>query len=694
MEPAEELRSARSPRELSSLVRTSAQHGTLDEGTAALLDRSLRFTDRVAEDLMTPRVRVETLDADDTVDDLVALARRSGFSRFPVHNGDPDTVLGVVHVKQAFGVPVAARDTAVVRELVQPVPTVPESLDGDALLTSLRESGLQLAVVVDEYGGTAGIVTLEDLVEEIVGDVRDEHDRAEQVQVRPLGRGRWLVSGLLRDHEVAEATGFRMPPGAYETLAGLVLAQLGRIPDVGDEVVVDGWRVTVMRRDRRRVAELRLAAGQPPSPAPPIPAPPIPAHLSPAHPGPMQPSPPPSSRRRPAATGDRTRSGRRHVASRPPVSSDLLALLAAVALLAANAFFVGAEFALVSARRDRLEALAHSGVGGAAVALRAGADLSRMLAASQLGITICSLLLGRLGEPAVAHLIERPMTWAGLPEALLHPIAFTISLILVAIAHILLGEMVPKNIAIAGPERTAILLVPPFLVFTNVMRPVIGLFNMMANGVLRLVGVEPRDELEASFTSGELADLIAESSREGLLDDDESRRLAQTLSSVESTVLDVLVRRADLVTLPAAPDRRRCRGRGQRDRLLPLPGARGRQPFRRIPARQGHPRPHRRPGRRRPVRAGAGAARGIGRRPVGRGAVGTAAGPRAPGAGRRRRRQHRRAGDHGGPDRALRGHRAGRHAHPAGAQAGVAAPPFRRATASSEPAVRRATRRG
>ena len=111
MEPAEELRSARSPRELSSLVRTSAQHGTLDEGTAALLDRSLRFTDRVAEDLMTPRVRVETLDADDTVADLVALARRSGFSRFPVHNGDPDTVLGVVHVKQAFGIPVAERAT-------------------------------------------------------------------------------------------------------------------------------------------------------------------------------------------------------------------------------------------------------------------------------------------------------------------------------------------------------------------------------------------------------------------------------------------------------------------------------------------------------------------------------------------------------------------------------------------------------
>ncbi len=259
VEPAEELRSARSPRELSSLVRTSARHGTLDAGTATLLDRSLRFTDRVAEDLMTPRVRVESLDADDTVGDLVALSRRSGFSRFPVYDNDPDVVLGVVHVKQAFGVPMLDRGWVTVRELTQPVPTVPESLDGDALLTSLRESGLQVALVVDEYGGTAGIVTLEDLVEEIVGEVRDEHDRAEQARVRPLGRGIWLVSGLLRDDEVAEATGFDMPEGVYETLAGLVVARLGRIPDVGADVIVDGWTLTVMRRDRNRVAELRLA---------------------------------------------------------------------------------------------------------------------------------------------------------------------------------------------------------------------------------------------------------------------------------------------------------------------------------------------------------------------------------------------------------------------------------------------------
>jgi CBS domain containing-hemolysin-like protein len=259
VEPAEELRSARSPGELGSLVRSSAQHGTLDVGTAKLLDRSLRFGEHTAEELMTPRLRVESLDADATVLDLVEASRRTGFSRFPVQDGDLDDVRGVVHVKQAFGVPVALRTETAVSELCQPVPTVPETLPADTLLDRLRGGGLQIAMVVDEYGGTAGLVTLEDLIEEIVGDVRDEHDRGETAPVRPLGRNSWIVSGLLRDDEVAEATGFRMPEGEYETVAGMVVARLGRIPDVGDEVRIDGWRITVMRMDRHRVAELRLA---------------------------------------------------------------------------------------------------------------------------------------------------------------------------------------------------------------------------------------------------------------------------------------------------------------------------------------------------------------------------------------------------------------------------------------------------
>ncbi|MGH3773052.1 MAG: hemolysin family protein [Pseudonocardiaceae bacterium] len=258
IEPAEDLRSARSPRELGSLVRSSAQHGTLDEATATLLDRSLRFGERTAEELMTPRVRVQALAADTPVLALVDAARRTGFSRFPVYGSDLDDVRGVVHVKQAFAVPAGQRAVSQVGALASPVPTVPSSLDGDALLEALRGQGLQVAIVVDEYGGTAGIVTLEDLVEEIVGDVRDEHDRLEVSQVQPLDERSWIISGLLRADEVADAVGFVMPEGDYETVAGLVLHQLGRIPDVGAEVELDGWRLTVIRMDRRRIADLRL----------------------------------------------------------------------------------------------------------------------------------------------------------------------------------------------------------------------------------------------------------------------------------------------------------------------------------------------------------------------------------------------------------------------------------------------------
>ncbi|MEV5541338.1 hemolysin family protein [Saccharopolyspora shandongensis] len=258
IEPQEELRSARSPDELGSIVRSSAEHGTLDSATAKLMDRSLRFGDRTAEELMTPRVRVESLTADESVLDLLDIARRTGFSRFPVNGADLDEVHGVVHVKQAFGVPASRRATTPVGSLARPVPTVPETLDGDALLNRLRGSGLQLAVVVDEYGGTAGIVTLEDVVEEIIGDVRDEHDRREIAAVRRVGDDAWIISGRLRPDELAEATEFAVPDGDYETVAGFVLARLGRIPEVGDHLDPDGWGLTVTRMDRHRIAELRL----------------------------------------------------------------------------------------------------------------------------------------------------------------------------------------------------------------------------------------------------------------------------------------------------------------------------------------------------------------------------------------------------------------------------------------------------
>lgn len=240
------------------MVRSSAEHGTLDTATATLLDRSLRFGDRTADELMTPRTQLESLDEENSITDLVQLSRRTGFSRFPVIGDDLDDIGGAIHVKQAFTVRAADRDRTRVGSLMRPVPTVPESLPGDALLNRLRDASFQLAVVVDEYGGTAGIVTLEDVVEEIIGDVRDEHDVREAPAARQLEDASWLVSGQLRPDEVAEATGFQMPEGDYETIAGLVLTRLGEIPEPGDDVVVDQWRLTVTRMDRHRIAELAV----------------------------------------------------------------------------------------------------------------------------------------------------------------------------------------------------------------------------------------------------------------------------------------------------------------------------------------------------------------------------------------------------------------------------------------------------
>ncbi|RMI32399.1 hemolysin family protein [Nocardia stercoris] len=268
IEPAEELRSARSPEELGSLVRTSAQRGVLDVRTAQVVDRSLEFGERSAEELMTPRVKIEVLDEGDTLADLVAAAARTGFSRFPVVvNGDLDDTLGIVHVKQVFGHPPPARRTIRLRDVARVVPTVPASLDGDEVLDRVRADGMQVALVVDEYGGTAGLVTMEDLIEEILGDVRDEHD-AQELDVRRTSDG-WNCSGLLRIDEVARATGYEAPEGEYETLGGLVLTLLGRIPEAGDRVGLpaaphapkssSGWTARVERMDGRRIDRILLS---------------------------------------------------------------------------------------------------------------------------------------------------------------------------------------------------------------------------------------------------------------------------------------------------------------------------------------------------------------------------------------------------------------------------------------------------
>ncbi|AKS36533.1 hemolysin family protein [Mycolicibacterium goodii] len=273
IEPAEELRSARTGQELAALVRNSARSGSLDPVTALLVDRSLQFGERTAEELMTPRSKIETLDADNTVVDLMDAAIRTGFSRFPIIKGDLDETIGVVHVKQVFAVPREKRDRIRLSSLALPVAKVPSTLDGDAVMTQIRANGLQTALVVDEYGGTAGMVTVEDLIEEIVGDVRDEHDDATP-DVMPAGKG-WQVSGLLRIDEVAAQTGFRAPEGEYETIGGLVLQELGHIPETGEAVDLTAfdpdtdpdepthWLATVVRMDGRRIDLLELTKLEP-----------------------------------------------------------------------------------------------------------------------------------------------------------------------------------------------------------------------------------------------------------------------------------------------------------------------------------------------------------------------------------------------------------------------------------------------
>lgn len=229
--------------------------------------------------------------------------------------------------------------------------------------------------------------------------------------------------------------------------------------------------------------------------------------------------------------------------------SDYTALLVAVVLLAFNAFFVGAEFALVSARRSQIEPHAQAGSRMARTTLRAMEDVSLMMAGAQLGITICSLGLGAVGEPALAHLIEPAFEAAGVPTALVHPVAFVLALAVVVSAHVVLGEMVPKNIAIAGPDRAALVLGPPMLGVVTFLRPLIVGLNAIANATLRMLRVEPKDEVTSAFTREEVAALVEESRGEGLLEAGEYDRLAGALGFTEKTVESVLLPPSELTTV-------------------------------------------------------------------------------------------------------------------------------------------------
>jgi CBS domain containing-hemolysin-like protein len=261
IEPADELSTVRSLPELALLFEASADEGLLDRRSTRLLDRSIRFGEKTAADALVPRTAMVAVDLEASASDLVALARRSGRSRFPVAGADLDDIRGVIHVKQVHAVAPVDRPTTGVRDLMVEPLVVPETLALDDLLVEMQGSGSHLVIVADEYGGTAGLLTLEDVLEEIVGDIADEYDETEEPELtRRQQPGEWLLAGTLHPDEVEDACGLAIPEGEYETLAGFVLDRLGFVPDQpGATFEHEGWRLEVAAMDRRRVAEVRLS---------------------------------------------------------------------------------------------------------------------------------------------------------------------------------------------------------------------------------------------------------------------------------------------------------------------------------------------------------------------------------------------------------------------------------------------------
>jgi CBS domain containing-hemolysin-like protein len=260
VEPAEELSQVRTLAEFDLLFRSAAEGGELQPAAAELLARTLRLAGRTAADVLVPRTSVEGLPIDATVTDLVTRSRRTGHSRFVVFGVDLDDLRGVVHVKSAYQLNRGQRDITMVTTVMGELLAVPEGRDLNDLLSDMRSTRHHLVAVVDEHGGTAGIVTLEDVIEQVVGDITDEHDVRSPALTRPVRPGEWVLDGTVHVDEVVGLTGLGIADGPYETLAGWVLDRMGRIPDAGDGFDIDGWSVTVESMDRHRVARVILVA--------------------------------------------------------------------------------------------------------------------------------------------------------------------------------------------------------------------------------------------------------------------------------------------------------------------------------------------------------------------------------------------------------------------------------------------------
>ena len=263
VEPTEELSHVRTLSEMQILVSASTEGGVLDDSASKLLSRSIRFEGKSAEDVLVPRTAVTALRTTETVEDLVRASVATGHSRFLVCGEDLDDIVGTVHVRAVHGVPRDERSTTSVSSLMRTVLALPESRDLADVLRDLRREKTHLAVVVDEYGGTAGIITLEDILEEIVGEIGDEHDRRIPAMTVPGRRNEWSLPGGLHPDEVAEQIGCVLPEGEYETFAGFLLDELGHLPIVGETVTWGDWTFEVAEMERRRIAQVtaRISTG-------------------------------------------------------------------------------------------------------------------------------------------------------------------------------------------------------------------------------------------------------------------------------------------------------------------------------------------------------------------------------------------------------------------------------------------------
>ena len=267
IEPHEELVGVRTLEEIELLVEASYRQGTLRAEEAHLLARSIAFREKVADEALVPRTSIVALQEDATLEELARIALESGHSRFPVFGRDLDDITGVVHVKNSYRVPTERRASTTIAEVKDEPLVVPESRSLDSVLLEMRREHRQMAIVIDEYGGTAGLITLEDLLEEIVGEIEDEYDLSKQPLpiLTSSPEGVHVLSGMLNPDEVKEQTGLDIPEGDYETLAGFLLSLYDRIPEPGAHTYYDGWEFKVVEMERRRIAKVLVVAPPPPA---------------------------------------------------------------------------------------------------------------------------------------------------------------------------------------------------------------------------------------------------------------------------------------------------------------------------------------------------------------------------------------------------------------------------------------------